>query len=246
MTAPVFLVDPAALHEGPVVLDGPEGHHAADVRRLRPGEAVQLSDGRGRRGHGEVVAVRRGRLTVHVRRVDEEARPQPRVVVVQALVRNDGDAVATMTEVGVDEMVPWAAQHSVVSWAGDRAQRGLSRWRAAAQAAAKQSRRAWLPQVGAVASTAQVQALVASADLALVLDAAGDVSLGEVVVPAHGTVVLVVGPEGGLAEQEVESLRAAGAVRARLGPSVLRSTTAGTVAAAVLLSRTARWTGDAD
>jgi 16S rRNA (uracil1498-N3)-methyltransferase len=148
--------------------------------------------------------------------------------------------------VGVDALVPWAAQRSVVSWAGERAQRGVGRWRAAAAAAAKQSRRAWLPQVEPAASTAQVQALVASADLALVLDAAGDVSLGEVQVPARGTVVLVVGPEGGLTDQEVESLCAVGAVRARLGPSVLRSTTAGTVGAGVLLSRTARWAGDAD
>jgi 16S rRNA (uracil1498-N3)-methyltransferase len=246
VSAPVFLVGLAALHEGLVELDGAEGHHAADVRRLRPGEAVQLSDGSGRRGQGEVVSVHRGRLTVHVHRVDEEVAPQPRVVVVQALVKNDVDAVTTMTEVGVDALVPWAAQRSVVSWTGERAQRGVNRWRAAAHAAAKQSRRAWLPQVEPAASTAHVHERVASADLALVLDAAGDVALGQVEVPARGTVVLVVGPEGGLTEQEVESLCAVGAVRARLGPTVLRSTTAGTVGAGVLLSRTARWTRDAD
>jgi 16S rRNA (uracil1498-N3)-methyltransferase len=246
VTAPVFLVDPAVLDAGRVVLDGPEGHHAADVRRLRSGEVVQLSDGVGRRGHGEVVAVQRGRLTVEVQRVEVEAPPQPRLVVVQALVKHDVEAVTTMTEVGVDEVVPWAARHSVVSWAGERGERGLRRWRVAAQEAAKQSRRAWLPPIRPTVSTTQLRALVASADLALVLDADGDVSLGEVVVPEQGTVVLVVGPEGGLAEQEVAVLEDAGAVRARLGPSVLRAMTAGTVGAAVLLSRTARWTRDPD
>jgi 16S rRNA (uracil1498-N3)-methyltransferase len=245
VTAPVFLVDPAALDAGPVVLGGSEGHHAADVRRLRPGEVVHLSDGAGRRGYGEVVAVQRGRLTVAVQRVEVEVPPQPRVVVVQALLKHDVAAVTTMTEVGVDTVVPWAAQHSVVSWSGDRGERGLRRWRAAGEAAAKQSRRAWLPQVTAPASTAQVQALVRDADLALVLDAASDLPLGQVAVPEQGTVLLVVGPEGGLADAEVTMLAAAGAVRARLGPSVLRAATAGTVAAALLLSRTARWTGDA-
>jgi 16S rRNA (uracil1498-N3)-methyltransferase len=243
VTAPVFLVDTSLLHPGRVVLDGPEGHHAADVRRLRVGEQVHLADGAGRVGHGSVAQVRRGLLEVDVDRVVVQPRPQPRLLVVQALVKQDAaeQAVTSMTEVGVDEIVPWAAQRSVVSWTGERTERGLRRWQASATEAAKQSRRAWVPSVRTMQTTAEVTRLVVEADLALVLEVDGDHALATVELPEQGTIVVVVGPEGGLTPRETAGFGEAGAVTAHLGPTVLRSATAGTVAASVLLSRTRRW-----
>jgi 16S rRNA (uracil1498-N3)-methyltransferase len=247
VTAPVFLVDAALLHPGRVVLDGPEGHHAADVRRLRVGERVALADGAGRVAHGRVAQARRGLLDVEVEQIVVQPPPEPRLVVVQALVKHDAaeQAVTTMTEVGVDEIVPWAAERSVVTWSGERAERGLRRWRVSAAEAAKQSRRAWVPSVRPAVTTTEVADAVGGADVAVVLEVDGELPLASVAVPAAGTVVLVVGPEGGIAPAEARTLRAAGALTAHLGPTVLRSATAGTVAASVLLSRTQRWTSPA-
>ena len=146
-----------------------------------------------------------------------------------------------LTEIGVAEVVPWAAARSVAVWKGERAAKSLARWRATAREAAKQSRRVWFPTVAPLATTADVVALVGAADLAVVLheDATGPVTaLG---VPAAGRIVVVVGPEGGLTEGEVAAFVAAGAVSVRLGAEVLRTSTAGVAAVAALLSRTPRW-----
>jgi 16S rRNA (uracil1498-N3)-methyltransferase len=242
VTTPVFLVDPAAATGPEVVLAGAEGHHAADVRRLRVGEPVDVADGCGTRLACHVRQVDRGRVVLGVDRREVEPEPQPRVVAVQALVKHDAEqAVTTMTEVGVDRVVPWVAARSVVVWQGDRVARGVRRWRSAAAEAAKQSRRSWVPTVTEPCTTDQVAEQVADADLAVLLDGAAQAALTDLTVPDSGTVLVVVGPEGGVTEAERATLVAAGAVPARMGPTVLRAATAGTVAAALLLAATARW-----
>ena len=138
-------------------------------------------------------------------------------------------------------MVPWAAARCVAVWKGERATKSLARWRATAREAAKQARRAWFPEVAGLASTAEVAALVAGADLAVVLHEDASEPLAALPVPAEGRVVVVVGPEGGLTDDEVATLVAAGGRAVRLGPEVLRTSTAGVVAAAALLARTPRW-----
>lgn len=244
MTAPVFLVGDATLTAGKrVTLDGPEGRHAATVRRLRTGERVNLSTGAGRIAECLVVATHRDRLDVDVLVIREVAAAQPRLVVVQALPRGDrGErAVELLTEVGVDTVVPWAAQRCVVQWRTERAANAVARWRAAAREAGKQSRRAWLPDVRGLATTADVADLLAAADAGLVLEGRDSVPVGAVTLPAVGEIVVVVGPEGGLTDGELAAFDAVGAQRVRLGPTVLRTSTAGVVASAALLSRTTRW-----
>jgi 16S rRNA (uracil1498-N3)-methyltransferase len=240
---PVFTVGSAELAGDPIVVSGREGHHARTVRRLRPGERVDLTDGAGRVAECVVTAAVPAGLECAVRRRRAEPRPEPSVAVAQALPKGDrGElAVETMTEVGVDVVVPWAAERCVVRWPGERAERSLTRWRSAAVEAAKQSRRAWFPEVRALAGLDDVCALVAAAGLAVLLDPAAPVRLADLPVPAVGEIVLVVGPEGGVSAAEAGRLAAAGATRARLGPTVLRSSSAGAVAAALILSRTQRW-----
>jgi len=244
LSAPVFVVARDRLRVGRVLLDGAEGRHAATVTRLGPGEAVVLVDGAGRRGTGAVSAVTgKDAVVVEVATVSDEPEPSPRLVVVQALPKGDrGEtAVETMTEVGVDEVVPWAAARCVTRWRPDRADKALARWRTTAQAAAKQSRRARFPRIAPLASTEDVLARLSSAAAAVVLheDAAGPLS--SLAVPAAGEVVVVVGPEGGVTPDELAAFAAAGAPAYRLGPTVLRTSTAGTAALAVLLARTDRW-----
>ena len=228
---------------GEVRITGTEAHHAAQVLRVRPGELIDVVDGAGRRVHGDVTSAERSHVTIRVISVIDEPDPRPRLTVVQALAKSDrGErAVETLTEVGVDVIVPWAAAHSVVRWDSERSRRGVDRWRSTAHAAGKQARRARLPHVTDVHVTDEVARLVSTATLALVLDEEAGTPLSAYDVPADGDVILIVGPEGGVSDTEREVFAAAGALPARLGPTVLRTSTAGTVAAGIVLSSTGRW-----
>lgn len=246
MTAPVFVVE--EVPTGPeFVLDGPEGRHAVSVKRLNPGEAVVLADGRGRWAEGVVASAEgKDRLVVSVSGVFDEPEPAVRITVVQALPKGDRGEVAveTMTETGVDAIVPWQASRCITQWRGDRGVKSLAKWRATAREAGKQSRRVRFPDVAEALSTKQVAALLAGADLAMVLHEDRDTPSGALAtaeLPASGSVVLVVGPEGGVSPEELAVFAEAGARPYRLGRSVLRTSTAGTAATAVLLARTGRW-----
>jgi 16S rRNA (uracil1498-N3)-methyltransferase len=239
---PLFLVPPGDLTAGLMTLSGPEGHHAAAVRRLRTGERADVSDGAGTLAEGVVTGVGKDSVTLDIRTVHTIPSPQPRLTVAQALPKGDrGElAVELMTELGVDAIIPWAAERSITKWQAERGAKALARWRATAREAAKQSRRAWLPEVTDLATTAALARRVSTA-YAIVLEADAPARLHELPVPATGEVLLLVGPEGGISPAERGALRACGAIEARLGPTVLRTSTAGAAAAAVLLTRTARW-----
>ncbi|GGQ14744.1 16S rRNA (uracil(1498)-N(3))-methyltransferase [Streptomyces roseolilacinus] len=246
MTAPVFVADDltAAAPGAVLTLDGPEGRHAVSVRRLRVGEEVVLTDGAGRGAYGTVAAVEgKDRLDVAVARVRDEPAPAPRITVVQALPKGDrGElAVETMTETGVDAVVPWAASRCITQWKGERGAKALAKWRATAREAGKQSRRLRFPDVAEAAGTRAVARLLADADFAAVLHEEGAEPLATAPLPATGDIVLVVGPEGGVAPDELAAFAEAGARPYRLGRSVLRTSTAGTAATALLLGRTGRW-----
>lgn len=243
MTDPLFLLPAQRLGGDTVVLSGREGHHAADVRRLRPGERVDVGDGAGTRLRCRVVAAARSEVRLEVVSRCSEPPGAPRVEVALALIKQDAAerALATMTEVGVDAVLPWAARRSVVTWDGERVQRGVRRWRSTVAEAAKQSRRAWVPEVMTPVGTDELVRRVGLVDLALLLDVDAEHCLADVPVGA-ASILLVVGPEGGPTEDESAALVGAGARPVHLGPTVLRSATAATVAAAVLLSRTPRWT----
>jgi 16S rRNA (uracil1498-N3)-methyltransferase len=238
------VADPEQLTGGRIVLSGAEGRHGATVRRLNPGERADVTDGAGT--VAECVVAARGpgelELTVLARRADPP--PSPRVVVVQAIPKGDrGElAVEIMTEVGVDVIVPWAAEHCVAQWRGDRGEKALGRWRVTATAAAKQARRARFPEVAPQATTKTVAALVSAARLGVILEPGAPVPLhGLAVGITGGDVVLVIGPEGGVSPAEAGALSAAGAVSARLAPSILRASSAGAVAAAIVLADAGRW-----
>ncbi|HVU74056.1 MAG TPA: 16S rRNA (uracil(1498)-N(3))-methyltransferase [Mycobacteriales bacterium] len=231
-----------------VVLDGAEGRHAATVRRLRVGERVDLVDGEGLRAHATVTAVGKDTLELRVERRTAEPAPAPRLVVVQALIKGDRTELAAelLTEAGVDEIVPWAAERCVVRWDAAKAVKGEQRLRASVHEAAKQARRARWPVVAPLAGTAQVEerlrAARSSGGASYVLHESGDRSLAASNLPASGDVVLVVGPEGGISDAELSVLTGAGGSAVRLGPEVLRASTAGVVAVAALASRLGRWT----
>jgi 16S rRNA (uracil1498-N3)-methyltransferase len=236
---PLFLV-PAIPAGDSGVLDGPEGHHAADVQRLRVGEGLVLADGVGGTARAVVTAVGRGRLDLRIVDRSYQRPPDPRLVVVQGIAKGDrGErAVQAMTEVGVDEFVPWSAARSVVQWRAERGEKARQRWVDTAREAAKQARRSWVPVVGPAESTVEVITRVGAG---LILHEGAEQALSTVELPATGELTVVVGPEGGIAPDELAAFVAAGARAVRLGPTVLRTSTAGVAAAAVLSARLGRW-----
>lgn len=243
MSDPLFLLESLAGARpsvgGEVLVDGPEGHHAVAVRRLRAGERVVVADGSGGGVRGEVVDATKAGLRVRVTEVLDQPAPPVRLVVAQALAKGDRAelAVEMLTEVGVAELVPWQASRSVARWSADRVERGLGRWRSTAREAAKQSRRLRVPTVAEPVGTRALAERLAAADLALALHEDATERIAAVGLPAFGEVVVVVGPEGGISPEELAAFDAVGARTVRVGDHVLRTSTAGVVALAALLNR---------
>ena len=246
MTAPLFFVPAeqlAGATAGTVIrLDGPEGHHGATVSRIGVGERVLLTDGLGHRADAVVESVGVGTLNLRLLVITQEPEPDSRFVLIQALAKGDRDeqAIEAATELGVDEVVPWQAARSIVVWRGERAARSLRKWESLVLAATKQSRRSRVPLVSQPADQAAVIRRIEGAGLALVLHEEAQQPLAGIVLPPSGDVLLIVGPEGGVTPQELSAFVAAGALTVRLGPHVLRSSSAGPAALAVL-SAAARW-----
>ena len=246
MAATVFYLDEIPPAGAIAVLDGPEGRHAATVRRIRVGEPITLSDGAGLLAASEVVVAQRDRLELRV--LDRVVAPpvSPPVTIVQALPKSDRSelAVESATEAGADEIVPWQAARCVANWEA-KARKGVEKWRAAARSAARQSRRPYIPQVADLHHTADVVELVrdtvAGNGIAVALHESGTVRFVELPVAEASRIVLIVGPEGGLDDGELAALAAAGAEIALLGPTVLRTSTAAAVALGALGALTPRW-----
>lgn len=238
-----FLTDDAATAGvgDAVELTGVEAKHAAVVRRVRVGEEVTLGDGAGAWLTGAAESVAPERVVVRIAARREEPAPSPRILLAQALAKGDRDemAVQAACELGVDGVIPWQAARSVSRWEGKKAAKGRERWASIVREAAKQAHRAWVPDVAEAETTAQLVARCATQRLVL-LDPTASAPLGAFTGDVRD-VVLVVGPEGGFTTEEIERLESAGAERAVLGSHVLRTSTAGPAAIAVLSVALGRW-----
>jgi 16S rRNA (uracil1498-N3)-methyltransferase len=231
---------------GEVTLSGPEAKHAVTVNRTRAGERLAIGNGRGLMVAGPVIRAGGAELAIEVDALDVARAPDQRIVLVQALAKGDRDelAVQAATELGIDAVIPWAADRSVSRWEGAKVEKGRERWATIAREAAKQSIRAWLPEVGELATTRQLAALAATHRL-LVLEPTATMRLTSTQFQAEPhdarDIALVVGPEGGISPAELDRLDAAGAELVRLGETVLRTSTAGPAALAVLNGILGRW-----
>jgi 16S rRNA (uracil1498-N3)-methyltransferase len=226
---------------GTVALTGDEARHAVTVARVRAGERVSVGDGRGRIVTGAVTSAEGRRLELEVDDVRDDPEPAPRLTLVQALAKGDRDelAVQAATELGVDRIVPWAAGRSVSRWDGPKAEKGRARWASIVREAVKQSIRARIPTVEPVASTRELPARLDGERMLLLVPGAETPLSG--IRPDGRDLALVVGPEGGMDPAEIERLRDAGGEPVRLGDGVLRTSTAGPAAIAVLSVALGRW-----
>ena len=242
MTLPLFFCNEQFTQGATFQLTGDEGRHAAAVKRIRVGEFVDVTNGQGDRATCETIAVKRDSLELVVRNVQQEVQGFPRIIVAQALAKGSRAelAIEILTETGVDVIIPWSATNSVVKW--DDPTKAMTKWQRTILEATKQSRRAWLPELRPVHTTNELLGVIADVDVAVVLHEAADVSVSAVDVANAQSVLIVVGPEGGISENELVNFKQAGAHIVRMGSSVMRTSTAGGVAVGALLSRTNRWT----
>ncbi|OBC15815.1 16S rRNA (uracil(1498)-N(3))-methyltransferase [Mycobacterium sp. 852013-50091_SCH5140682] len=247
MTRALFYLDALPATGELALLDGDEGFHAANVRRIRVGEEIDLADGAGTLAHCVVEETAKGRLSARVLQRRVVAAPSPLVTIVQALPKSDRSelAVELATEAGADAFLAWQSARCVARWDGPKADKGLRRWDAVARAASRQSRRARIPTVDGVVSTAELTRRVADAvaagALVLALHESATVPITELAIAQADSLMLIVGPEGGIADEEIAALNAAGARAVRLGPTVLRTSTAAAVALGAIGALTSRW-----
>lgn len=243
MSDPLFYIDQIPEAGSLATVDGDEGFHAASVRRLRVGERIVLGDGAGTVADCTVEQVEKRAL--HARVTDRRGvtAPVPPVTVVQAIPKAERSelAIELATEAGADSFIAWQAARCVARWDGPRAEKGLRRWRAVARSGARQSRRAFIPEVSGVASTAEVVARIAAGGLVLVLHESATAPITELGLAQANSITLIVGPEGGIADDELAAFTGAGAHVVRLGPTVLRTSTAAAVALGALGVLTPRW-----
>lgn len=238
MVEPLFHKDNLLVAVGATVeLDGPEGKHAVQVRRMRVGEAIQLSNGAGVRARGSVVEVLGSSLRLKVEEVITEAMPPRQITLVQALAKGDRDelAIQAATELGISAVVPWQAVRSISRWDGPKQAKGQARWQQIVSEAAKQSLRAFTPVVAKILDTKELAFSVKDFDLVLVLDTTATEYLADLSLPKSGKLAIVVGPEGGIEKAELELLEQAGAKLVSLGANVLRTSTAGPAIVAALV-----------
>lgn len=243
MTAAEFLVNPGEISKDTktFTLDGDEGRHAATVKRMREGEVIHLCDGQGSRVVATVVKVHKQSLDLNLDQFTFEEAPEPRFVVVQALAKGERAelAVEMLTEVGADAIIPWRAEHSIGKW--DSVEKGLEKWRRTSRESAKQSRRAWIPEISNLQTTTQVCEMMSQVQSVFVLHESADQALAACAIREQGTIMIVVGPEGGISPDELVAFSNAGARIVHMGASVMRTSTAGAIAVGGLLMRSQRW-----
>lgn len=237
-----FATPPAAGLD--VTLGGSEGKHAVNVRRMRVGEGIQLSDGKGLRLRGTVSALGNNSLTVAIETVAQETAPTVGLTIVQALAKGDRDelSIQAATELGCWGVVPWQADRSISKWEGAKVAKSVDRWQTIVAEAAKQSLRVFEPIVAQPINSKQLASAVGDFDLVLVLDPTAEVGLGGFdITGAHKSVAIIVGPEGGISDSELLALEQAGAKRVHLGEPILRTSTAGVAAIAVIQAKLGLW-----
>ncbi len=225
------------------VLGGPEAKHAVGVRRMLPGEAIAISDGFGLKIRGIVSNVSKDTLDVSVQSIDTVPAPAVQLHLVQALAKGDRDelAIQACTELGVSGVIPWQADRSISIWKDDKKIKGRTRWQTIVSEAAKQSLRAKVPAVEEVQNSHELVAKLSAFDSVLVLDPQAKTSISQISIPSSGSVAILVGPEGGISESELEAFSLAGFTSVRLGAGVLRTSTAGMAAVSYLQAKLGDW-----
>lgn len=204
-------------------LDGDNAHHADRVLRMKAGESLLVSDGAGNWAKCEITAITKKDVDLKIIESGFEESSSPKISVLQAIPKNDRarETVELLTAAGVSNIYPWQAQRAIG--------KESDKWRVAAIEASKQSRRFYIPQVTTKLDTSSALELFKKYDQVLVCHESAITKLSEVLKPALNTLI-VIGPEGGITDEELSVFESAGAKVIKLGRPVLRSAHAGIAA----------------
>ena len=218
--------------------DSEDAFHAIKVLRIAAGEIFNLSDGAGAWSRVSVNNVNKKSMTVTVLESGFEEALAEQFTIVQAIPKGDRikESIEMSTEGGVDRIVMWKAARSI-----GRADEKLEKLQLTAREASKQSRRFRIPQVSGVATTDQVVDEIAKADLALVFHESATSTISRAITAGAQKVLIIIGPEGGLTDDEVETFAAAGAKVVLMGRPILRSAHAGLAAMAAVNTALSVW-----
>lgn len=238
---PLFIVENIP-DRGDLVIEGDEAHHAGSVSRIKIGEKINVTNGVGRIAEVEVLDINKRNIGCRILEVRDEPRSRVVLTVIQALTKGDRarETIELLTEGGAEIIIPWQAAHSIGQWKEDKDAQG--KWRSWAREATKQSRRTWIPEILDLHTTAEVKRRIEDCELAIVLHEDGSERFSQVISGATPReILIIVGPEGGISEDEVASFVSAGAHSARLGKPVFRSAHAGVAALSALQSTIGIW-----
>ena len=239
MLSTFFVPEGTDFSASEIEVDGEEAHHGVNVLRLKQSEEVKISNGAGNWAIGKVSQLSKKSFTVEIYTCGFDSAAKQRVVVVQAILKNDAnkEAVDFLTQVGVDEIIPWQSQHSI----GKIDDKSLRKWQNVTRESSRQSRRTRIPVIANTHSTESLISKIRDLQNIFVLHESAENRLSQIEINQEADVILIVGPEGGLSEFEVNTFTAAGAKVVRLGESVLRAANAGAAATSVVMSRTGKW-----
>jgi 16S rRNA (uracil1498-N3)-methyltransferase len=236
---PLFLVENLP-NSGSIEITGDEAKHAISALRIKNGELISVTDGRGGRAEALVTGVNRKTLVIEIENYRLEARSPVKLSVLQALTKGDRarETIELLTEAGVDQIIPWSAQRCIGQWKDE----SLEKWRIWSREATKQSRRSWIPEISNLQSTNEVVAGFSNFDISLIFHETGEKKLSQVLQDeSPSSLLMIIGPEGGISETELSAFKAAGATEVTMGQPVFRSAHAGAAALAAVQTGLRIW-----
>ncbi|MGA0112968.1 MAG: 16S rRNA (uracil(1498)-N(3))-methyltransferase [Candidatus Nanopelagicaceae bacterium] len=236
---PLFIVDNLP-NSGSLEIDGDEAKHAISSLRIKNGELISVTDGKGGRADAQVISVTGKTFVVELNNYQQEPSSQIKLTVVQALTKGDRarETIELLTEAGVDQIIPWSAQRCVGQWKDD----ALEKWRVWSKEATKQSRRSWIPEISEIQTTIDIVKRVKDSELSLIFHETGEKKLSQVLSEkSPSSLLLIIGPEGGISETELEAFKLAGAIEVSMGKPVFRSAHAGAAALAAVQTGLKVW-----
>ena len=221
-------------------LSGDEGHHAVKVMRLQIGEQIKIADNLGNWVSGAITEVGKKSLKINVSERGNAEHLKPELILVQAVTKSDRtkEMLELLTVAGADQIIPWQAQRCISKWKSD----STDKWLTTIKESAKQARRVKLPVLSDAVTTNQLVKLFQAEDQIIVLHESAQLNLSQFnFVEYTKRILIVIGPEGGISEEEIAQLTSAKAVVVRMGENVLRSAHAGFAALSGIQTLIGRW-----